>query len=487
MTYKILAPSIFALLAAGCSNEGGSTPAPTPGGGARLSTAGAPRVHGDIVPGKLVALSLPAPTETATIAGSDALAPKKPFALETPALPVTARDVHRIMKGDPSTFTLAVDAPAGARVIVRPLDPNMTLPTVHLIDVATGAQLDLARDETNGVNTEHVLNPAVDSGGTLQSAKGMPAPIANSRAFVREPGFEPLLIHTRVLSFDRPYTSGMVRVQVPAAVAASGIFVELQQPNTHFTITTVADEPNHTLGDTATITATLMNDSAPITSGSVDLTVELPNHAKLAPVQLTSQGNGTWTTQLPLNSVDPTTIGVWGLKVHATGSVAGVQFERDVETALGYFPAHAQVTALGTPVIARGSDGLVDSVSVDVDVQTLVDDRFSVRGTLTYTGEDGAEHPLASAQTGQLIRKGTGTMTLRFDNTSMALAQVNGPFHLRDLALVSQALGFTEFRLGRALDIQTPPIAASEIRYPKTIPITAQDLIDNGDLQARNQ
>jgi hypothetical protein len=321
----------------------------------------------------------------------------------------------------------------------------------------------------------------------LHDATGTPAPIANSRTFLREPGFQPLLVNTRVLSFDRPYTSGVVRVQVPAAVAASGISVELQQPNSHFTITTITDEPNHTFGDVATVTVNLMNDNAPITSGAVDMTVELPGHNRLAPVQLTSQGNGTWLATLPLSSLDPAQIGVWGLKLHATGSVAGVQFERDVETALGYFPSHAQITALGSPVIARGSDGLIDSVSIDADVQTLVDDRFGLRGTLTYTGDDGAEHPLAMAQTGQVILKGAGTITLRFDNTSMALAQVNGPFHLRDVALVSQAFGHTQFRLGRALDIQTPPVAAAEIRYPKTIPITAQDLIANGDLQARNQ
>jgi hypothetical protein len=486
MTSKILATSVLALIFAGCANPGGSSSSTGSTNAPRVPTAGAERVAGDFVPNRLVSVAIPAPTEMETLRGSSALAPAKAFSMEQPALPVTAHDLHKTMKGDPRTFLIAIDNPIGARVIVHPLDPSLSLPTVHLVDVVTGARLDMARDETNDINVVHDTHaqPTSDP-SVLRDGTGTPAPMAVGGALRREPGFEPLLVNSRVLSVDRAFISGMVRVEVPPAMAASGISVEVQQPKSHITITAVTDQLNHAFGDTAEIHATLMNDNRPIVGGTVDGIVELPGHEKLPILQFTSEGNGSWVAHLPLSSADPKYIGVWGVKVHAAGSDNGIAFERDVETAMGYYPSHAHITALGQPVISRGGDHLIDAVSVDADIETLVDDRFSIRGTLTYTAADGTEHPLAEAQTGQLVHKGNGTITLTFDNAAIALAGVDGPFHLRDIRLVSQGFGLTQHRLGRALDLQTSAIHAAEIRYPKQIPLQAQDLIANGDLKAR--
>jgi hypothetical protein len=139
---------------------------------------------------------------------------------------------------------------------------------------------------------------------------------------------------------------------------------------------------------------------------------------------------------------------------------------------------------VGSPEVRRGGDGLVDGVSFDVGVETLDDDQFSVRGILTFTGSDGLEHPLASAQTGQVITRAGGTMTLSFEASSMAFAQANGPFHLRNLALISQSYGVTQHRIGRGLDLATPALAASEIRVPAQIPLHVQEMIAAGDLVA---
>ena len=64
----------------------------------------------------------------------------------------------------------------------------------------------------------------------------------------------------------------------------------------------------------------------------------------------------------------------------------------------------------------------------------------------------------------------------------MALAQVAGPFHVRDVALVSQAFGLTQHRIGLGLGLVTSAIAVNEIRYPRTLSLQAQDLQENGDL-----
>jgi hypothetical protein len=479
---KILTVSLLPLVVAACTVPQKSVPAATTA--QKTPTLAAARVAGDLVPGQLTAFKVPVPTETAVLQGSDALAPQKPFDMTTPAEPVVGRDVHRLMQGsDPSAFVLPVDAPTGARVIVRPVDPSVNLTTVHLIDVATGAQLDLARDDSSmRPNVRHTPVQAGAAGAPLDGHSASP-PQADG-PIDREPGFEPLTLHTRVLSFDMPTKPGLVRVQVAPGVAASGIIVELQEPNSRITLSGAPDELAHGLGDTVTITCGVQSDATGIDGATLTGWVELPGHVHGPSITFSGSGSGQYVAKLPLTSADQSTIGAWGLHLTATGSTNGVPFEREIESGFGFFPSHAQMTAFGAPVVARGSDGLVDAVSFDVDVHTLVTDRFAVRGTLTYTDAQGAEHPLASAQTGQVIAAGDGTMTLRFEAPAMALAKVNGPFNLRDVALVSQGTGTTQHRLGRGLDIATAPIAANEIRFPTVISASSMDLIRNGDLPA---
>lgn len=223
-------------------------------------------------------------------------------------------------------------------------------------------------------------------------------------------------------------------------------------------------------------------DKAPISGATVTGFLELPDHSNGADLTFSPTGNGQYVAKVPLASADWKYIGVWGVHMKATGTSGGAQFERDVESAFGYYPAHAHIVGLGTPAVSRGADGLVDQITVDVDVETLVSDRFSVKGVLTYSAPDGTEHSLARAETGQSLTAGKGTIPLRFDASSLAFAKADGPYHLRDLVLVSQAGSIPQHRLGRAVDVVTPSVLAKEIRFPKQIPIPVQELINNGDI-----
>jgi hypothetical protein len=351
------------------------------------------------------------------------------------------------------------------------------------VDVSTGQQLDMARDITpSSVNSRHV--PGAPQSNTTGPKDGHLAPaLADvSGAVPLDPGWVQNVPKMRVLTFDRPAKPGQVRIVVPGEIQAEGLWVEVQQPNTHITLSGQAKELNFSFGDEAVVTATVMNDEQPVSSAVVDGWIELPGHENGGSLSFTPEGNGKYTAKVPLASAEWKYVGVWGLHLHATGATSGVPFERHVESAFGYYPAHAHMTGIGAPVLTRGSDGLVDEVSVDVDVETLADDRFSVKGTLTYTAQDGTEHGLARAQTGQFVSAGKGTITLHFDSASLALARVSGPFHFRDVVLVSQAGSITQHRLGRALDIVTPAIANREIRFPTQLSRQAQELVDNGDL-----
>jgi len=455
-----------------------------PSAAGRAPTSGAVRVAGDIVPGRLVAVSITTPAVTEPVYWSGALQPKNPYTLEQPAQAVVGRDMRRVMKGsDPAAYVFPLDAPAGAKVVVHPVNPDLPLPTVHLVDVATGTQLDLARDITpSSVNSRHTPATPDLLTGQPKDGKLAPAPADVNGLIPLEPGWVQIVPKLRVLTFDKPTKPGQVRIVVPADIQADGLWVEVQQPNTHITLAGIGSELNFSFGDSAEITASLMADKTPINGATVGGFIELPDHSRGSDLTFSSTGNGQYVAKVPLASADWKYIGVWGLHLKATGSSGGASFERDVDSAFGYYPAHAQMVGVGTPVVSRGADGLVDQITVDVDVETLVDDRFSVKGVLTYTAADGTEHSLAAAQTGQSLSAGKGTIPLRFDASAMAFAKADGPYHLRDLVLVSQAGSIPQHRIGRAVDVVTPAVLAREIRFPKQIPIPVQELIDNGDI-----
>ncbi len=490
MTSKILATSLTAFLAGVASLLSGCTDtpsAPASTAGTRVATASALRIHGDLFPSQLVPLAIPKPTETALLSGSDALAPRKPFVAQEAPSPVVGHEMRRVMQGsDPNAFTFPVDAPQGARVIVRSV-AGIPITTVHLVSVATGAVLDLARDSSNTVVAQHGTGAPSPDVAALRSLKDGPGasttPVAPAGAPLREPGFAPMLA-SRMVAFDLPTTPGLVRLQVSPEVAAGGVIMELQQPQTHIALSGVPAELNYGYGDTAELTFQLASDGAAIDGATLTGYVELKDHGAGPDLVIVPQGGGVYKATLPLGDTDWQHMGVWGIHAKAKGTFQGVAFERDVETAFGYYVAHAHMTALGTPRTVRGSDGLVDEVTVDVDVESLADDRFSVRATLTTADPDGTEHPIATAQTGQTMSAGSSTLTLHFSASSMALAKIDGPFHVRDVALVSQAYGFTEHRIGLGLNLATEPFKAREIRYPAVLSIQAQDLVDNGDLPA---
>ncbi len=455
MTSKtILSSSLLAILVAACNH--GST---SGGSGSPVTTSGAARSHGDLVPSSLVSTPVLRPTAGAVLSGSDALVPRDTFGPDSVAPVVETRTLQRAMKGsDPTAFQFPIDNPLGARVLVRPLQRNMAITSVHMHSVDSGLRLDHGRDASD-------------------------THFSGSGSTQREPSFAPLVL-TRTLSFDEPFKGGLVQLDVSPDLAAAGVIVEVQQPNTHISLRGQTDEVAYAFGDRATLSFSLADDGKPIDGASVTAWVELPDHSRDMNLTLRSTGGGTYSVEVPMSLSDAKYVGAWGIHVTAAGSSNGVAFEREVEAGLGYWPAHARMSWVGSPEVRRGGDGLVDGVSFDVGVETLDDDQFSVRGILTFTGSDGLEHPLASAQTGQVITRAGGTMTLSFEASSMAFAQANGPFHLRNLALISQSYGVTQHRIGRGLDLATPALAASEIRVPAQIPLHVQEMIAAGDLVA---
>jgi hypothetical protein len=492
MTKNLWPASFVALVLAACSNQGSAPTAPvaasTP---TRTLATTAMKVHGDLAPSRLVAIAVPRASEAATIYGSDPAAPKKAFTLESVPELTTRRDFSRLVtSADAASLTFPIDAPAGARVVVRGAGRTVNLHSVHMHHVASGIRLDHARDAaSSAITVRHVpnaesvasLKASAAKGSTLTPVRGEnPGLPAGGGAIAREPGFEMLSLPNRTLSIDEPMTPGHVQLDIPAELAAAGIIVDVQQPNSPITLTGATRELQYGFGDIAEVAVSLANAGAAIDGATITGEVQLPNGTRVPGLTFTSTGAGNYVAHIPLASADTKFIGAWVVNVKATGTSNGAPFERDLETAFGYSPAHAQMVSVATPAIVRGADGMIDEVTIDVDVETLVDDRFCLRGTLVYKDAAGDEHAIAIAQTGQTLAAGTTTMKLHFAAKDLALAKIDGPYTVRDLALVSDGFATTQHRLGRGLDLVTPSIRATEIRFPTVLSAAAQDMVDLG-------
>jgi hypothetical protein len=366
---------------------------------------------------------------------------------------------------------LPIDAPDQARVIVTVRNGMGTLPVVHLRDAVTGVVLDRAHDANSADAAVHA-----------DDALAQQAQQAGAQLAQRQPGFAALSLPRRILSIDTQMPPGRVMLEIPAQSLAGGIHVEVQQPSSGIVLAGAARENAYVNGDFAEVELNLADGGAPIAGARFVTVLEAPNGDRLAGPSVLAIAAGKYLARIPMSGSELKQIGVWTLHVKATGSSRGLDFERDVEAGFGYAPAHARMTAVATPRLSRAADGFIDEIAVDVAVESVLEDRLGVRATLVQVAADGSERPIAEAQTGQTVQPGGSTITLHFDAKDLAVAQVDGPFRLRDLSLGSYAFSTTQHRLGRGLDLVTPAFAAREIRFPEKLSPAVQELLNLGAL-----
>ena len=484
-TAKLLATSLLTVLASACSNQSPvepTTPTTAVARPERVDAATAVRVRGDIVPSRLVAISLPKMAAQPVLSASSPDLPKRVFSFEPVIRPSTRMEFGRLVPpGAGTAVSVPIDAPAGARVIITTRDPKTNLPSVHLRD-SSGRVIDRARDEASVVAVSHVPAAVVPAG--TAASRGL---IGTGRlAEIVKP--EPALaaaasLSRRILSIDVPTKPGRVTIELPAAAVAAGVEIDVDQPNSAIQLSAAPAALNYGFGEVAEVDYTLTNGETPIDGATLSGVVELPNGERVSGLAFEAKGNGHYAAKVPLASADLKYIGVWHVRAKATGTVGGVEFERDMENGFGYAPAHAQMTQVRQPQIVRGKDDLIDEITVDVFVDSILDDRLGVAATLVFTGPDGAEHAVASAQTSADLKAGNSAVTLHFAAKDLALAQASGPFTVRDLSLVSHAYATTQHRLGRGLDLTTPAFAFKELRYPGSLSPAVDEMFERGDFQ----
>jgi hypothetical protein len=454
---------LTSILAAACTDTRSSAPAPV----TKLSTTNAALVRGDIAPRGIVAMPLTMSPPESVLSASNPGLPFKPFEIAHSPDSATRREYSRVIAAGQASgpITLPIDAPGGARVLVTSRNPNGSLPKVHIVDTQ-GNRLDRARDnDTQAVVGHRVVG---DPGLLPQN--------------LPEPGFASLSLPRRALSFDMPTKPGRVTLDIPAESLADGIELDVQQPQSPIVFSGAASEVSYAYGDTAEIDYLLTDGDQPVLGATLTGHVELPNGERIPGLTFEARSDGHYVAHLPLTTTETKSIGTWHVRAKATGISNGIEFERDIDCGFGYAPSHARMTWVHLPEIVRGADGLIDELRMDVDVESMVDDRLSAGAALVFKGADGVEHTVGYAQTSADVHKGAWTITIHFLATDLALSKVDGPFTVRDLWLMSANLSTTQHRLGRGLDIVTPAFTARELRYPTSFRPAVERSFDLGDL-----
>ncbi|KAA3664603.1 MAG: hypothetical protein DWQ04_04845, partial [Chloroflexi bacterium] len=194
------------------------------------------------------------------------------------------------------------------------------------------------------------------------------------------------------------------------------------------TFDVMADNTLYSVGDTATVTATLKNSDVPIGGATVNLEVPQPSDPPTI-VTLTDQGNGEYLGTYTITN-DP---GLVNVKVVATGNDNGVLFSRQED--LIWTIAIDSVNATGNYSDSPQDDdanGLYEKLGITVEFNVLEAGSFLISADLVSNGEI-----VAHASTPTELTVGVSNTLLEFDGKHILASQLDGPYTVSNLAVVS--------------------------------------------------
>ena len=492
---------LVALIACSDSGSAKRTGSPSPDAPVTpqwISTEGADRVSGDVTPTSLRVLHLPEHQPDAMIQGADPAPSRTVFQAEKPTIPQNSREFRVVIPpGSNQTTAFPIDAPQGARVIVSVAERGKPgaarLNNIHLRELDGNRVLDLARDSQSTLPVRPRAKPGVVDASPEVEAAPLVKQIDTTTPVFEEhdlkelvkvdPALAQLAVPRRMLSVDVETKPGFVYVELPKAALDVGVMIEVQQPKSNIKVHAEADQPFHVFGDTVEIDLHVTDAGAVVSEVEFNGFLETPSGQRIDGLTIKPSRDGHYVATVPIVSAEAKHVGVWTFRGTAKGKTSeGIAFQRDVEATFGYSVTFARMAQVFTPVVNHGEDGKIDAVQVDVEIDSVQAARLGLHGTLVYKDSEGVEHPVAVAQTGQDVSEGTNVMTLVFSSGALSIAKVDGPFFLRDLALVSHSNASTQHRIGLGLLQQTPAIKASDLRPMAEIPASVQESIDLGSL-----
>ncbi|MGB0513259.1 MAG: DUF4785 domain-containing protein [Wenzhouxiangellaceae bacterium] len=119
------------------------------------------------------------------------------------------------------------------------------------------------------------------------------------------------------------------------------------------------------------------------------------------------------------------------VQTHVDTVINGIRVRRDLSQAVAIAPAMARLTG---DVEIRREAGL----NLALGVETALQGRYQLRGTLYASDKRGQLQPVALAESAAVLEAGRGHLGLQFDLDAARNAGYGAPFELRDLSLFDQ-------------------------------------------------
>ncbi len=229
------------------------------------------------------------------------------------------------------------------------------------------------------------------------------------------------------------------RIEVALPKARSGALMHVLEPQSPFTMELAADHVQALAGNRVSFDVKFLDAGKPIRGTSVMGLVTAPDGRSFdLSFKLDKSGRATASFQLPADAGG----GLEPWEIHAFGATKAARAEvlRDARTAVMVSLPTARLE--GSADVSRVDGGLVFALPV----QTAVEGRFELRGTLHGTDAQGVLRPMAIAHGANVLAAGSGQLELRFP-ANVLNPSLGAPYALRDLSLSDQSrLGLSEHR-----------------------------------------
>lgn len=472
MTIRRIATSAglaLALVTSSCARDNapatpGTSPdnaAPNPQDPAVVNTETAQLVQGDVAPARLFRRPLQ-PGEVqgpGQVSVANPASPKVPLRL--PASPETRHFketfIHVPVGSSPTEVQVPIDAPNDAWVMFIPKGNDAQRGETALRSVTLRDPLGRRADVEAAREAQSRLEP--DQAARLAAGR-ISRPIT-------------------MLRLNNNMGRGTYAVQVGREAAATGLTIEVRQPNSPIELNLTNSALQLFPGQEGWVTINV-GEGARIDRVDFSATLYDPSFRPVRKVPVVRVGN-EYRALVSSVLTEQDAVGTWNLEVRATGVTGNQRFDRLGSTAFGFAVPTARLLSAGRARFERGPEGKITTLAVDVVVESEVADRYEVSGTLAATTADNLERPVAEAQVTDLLSPGRHTLTLRFDAGHVSLTKLGGRLALRGLQLFSLGTNTLYHRLAKGLDIRFPAVRVAELVSPREITPAIEHMMRNGE------
>ena len=235
--------------------------------------------------------------------------------------------------------------------------------------------------------------------------------------------------NTLVFALDRKVDAGTLELVIDDLPADAVALIHVFEPASRYVARLELDRQGFVAGETIEARLNLVHPRGRTVPQQASLMLASPDGGAGEMLQARA-GTASWSISAP-ERARSTPGALHELQAHVDTTINGVRVRRDLSHAIAVSPALGRLA--GTASVERAAD-----LRIGIDLATVVDGRFQLRGTLHATVKRGRLTPVAVAETAAVLGAGAGRLALQFDLERLEAAGYHAPFELRDLMLFDQ-------------------------------------------------